>query len=36
MSQQWLYPIFRCYGYRVTQCETDEHRLLLHLEPQPH
>jgi transposase len=36
MSQQWLYPIFRFYGYRVTKFETDEHRLLLHIEPQPH
>lgn len=35
-SQQWLYPIFRFHGYRVTKCETDEHRLLLHVEPQPH
>jgi transposase len=36
MSQQWLYPIFRVYGYRVTKCEPDEHCLRLHLEPQPH
>ena len=35
-SQQWLYPIFRFQGYRVTKVETDEHRLLLHVEPQPH
>lgn len=35
-SQQWLYPIFRFRGYRVNQVETDEHRLLLHVEPQPH
>jgi transposase len=35
-SQQWLYPIFRFRGYRVTQFETDERRLLLHVEPQPH
>jgi transposase len=35
-SQQWLYPIFQFRGYRVTQVETDEHRLLLHIEPQPH
>lgn len=36
MSQQWLYPIFRVYGYRPTQFETDEHCLRLHIEPQPH
>jgi len=36
MSQQWLYPIFRIHGYRVMECEPDEHRLLLHIEPQPH
>ena len=36
MSQQWLYPIFRIYGYRVTKCEPDEQCLRLHLEPQPH
>jgi transposase len=35
-SQQWLYPIFRFQGYRVAQIETDEHKLLLHVEPQPH
>lgn len=35
-SQQWLYPIFHLRGYRVTQVETDERRLLLHVEPQPH
>jgi transposase len=35
-SHQWLYPIFRFRGYRVSQIETDEHRLLLHVEPQPH
>lgn len=36
MSQQWLYPIFRLYGYRPTQFEIDEHCLRLHIEPQPH
>lgn len=36
MSQQWLYPIFRFHGYRVTKFETDEHRLLMSIEPQPH
>lgn len=36
MSHQWLYPIFRFRGYRVTRIETDERRLLLHVEPQPH
>lgn len=36
MSQQWLYPIFRVYGYRVTECQADEQCLRLHLEPQPH
>lgn len=36
MSQQWLYPIFRVYGYRPIQFETDEHCLRLHIEPQPH
>ena len=36
MSHQWLYPIFRIHGYRVKECEPDEHRLLLHIEPQPH
>lgn len=36
MSQQWLYSIFRVYGHRVTKCETDEHCLRLHLQPQPH
>ena len=36
MSQQWLYPIFRVYGYRVTKCEPDEHCLRLHIEPQAH
>ena len=35
-SQQWLYPIFQFQGYRVNQVEADEHRLLLHIEPQPH
>lgn len=35
-SRQWLYPIFQFRGYRVSKCETDEHRLLLHIEPQPH
>lgn len=35
-SQQWLYPIFQFRGYRVTKVETDERRLLLHIEPQPH
>ena len=35
-SQQWLYPIFQFRGYRVNRVETDEHRLLLHVEPQPH
>lgn len=35
-SQQWLYPIFRCRGYRVNKIETDEQRLLLHVEPLPH
>ena len=35
-SQQWLYPIFQFRGYRVTKVETDERRLLLHVEPQPH
>jgi transposase len=36
MSQQWLYPIFRCHGYRVNRVEREERRLLLHVEPQPH
>ncbi|HUE69709.1 MAG TPA: transposase family protein [Pirellulaceae bacterium] len=31
-----MYPIFQFRGYRVTKFETDEHRLLLHIEPQPH
>jgi transposase len=35
-SQQWLYPIFQFRGYRVTKVETDERRLLLHVEPQAH
>lgn len=35
-SQQWLYPIFHLRGYRVSKVETDERRLLLHVEPQPH
>jgi transposase len=35
-SQQWLYPIFRFQGYRVTKIQTDERMLLLHVEPQPH
>jgi len=35
-SQQWLYPIFRFQGYRVTKTETSERMLLLHVEPQPH
>jgi hypothetical protein len=35
-SQQWLDPIFPFRGYRVTKVERDEHRLLLHVEPQPH
>ena len=35
-SHQWLYPIFRFHGYRVSRIETDEQRLLLHVEPQPH
>lgn len=35
-SHQWLYPIFHCRGYRVTKVQTDEQRLLLHIEPQPH
>lgn len=35
-SQQWLYPIFQLRGYRVSKVETDERRLLLHVEPQPH
>jgi transposase len=35
-SHQWLYPIFRFRGYRVSQIEADERRLLLHIEPQPH
>jgi transposase len=35
-SHQWLYPIFQFRGYRVTQVETDEKRLLVHVEPQPH
>jgi transposase len=36
MSQQWLYPIFRVYGHRVTKFETDERCLRLHIQPQPH
>jgi transposase len=36
MSQQWLYPIFRISGYRVTKCEVEERCLRLHIEPQPH
>jgi len=36
MSQQWLYPIFRISGYRVTRCETEERSLRLYIEPQPH
>ena len=36
MSHQWLYPIFRVYGYRPTKVETVEHCLRLHLTPQPH
>jgi transposase len=36
MSQQWLYPIFRISGYRVTKIETEERCLRLHVEPQPH
>ena len=36
MSQQWLYPIFHCHGYRVNKVEREERRLLLHVEPQPH
>lgn len=35
-SQQWLYPIFRFQGYRVTKVEPDERILMLHVEPQPH
>jgi hypothetical protein len=35
-SHHWLYPIFRCRGYRVTKVQTDEQRLLLYVEPQPH
>ena len=35
-SQQWLYPIFRFQGYRVTKVQTDERILMLHVEPQPH
>ncbi len=35
-SHQWLYPIFRFRGYQVNKIETDEQRLLLHVEPQPH
>jgi transposase len=36
MSQQALYQVLSIHGYRVTQIERDEKRLLLHCQPQPH
>ncbi len=36
MSLQKLYQVLGLRGYRVRELETDEKRLLLHCEPQPH
>jgi transposase len=36
MSSQLLYQVFRVQGYRLTKLETDEHRVFLQVEPQPH
>ena len=36
MSQQALYQILGLHGYRVTEVEREEKRLVVHAEPQPH
>src|SRR6185295_803413 len=36
MSSQLLYQVFRVKGYSLTKTEIEEHRLLLHVEPQEH
>lgn len=36
MSSQLLYQVFRVAGYSLVKTEVDEHRVLLHVEPQPH
>ena len=36
MSSQLLYQVFQVAGYSLVKTEVDEHRVLLHVEPQPH
>ena len=36
MSSQLLYQVFRVAGYSLTKTEVEEHRVLLHVQPQPH
>lgn len=36
MSSQWLYQVFRVAGYSLTKTEVEEHRVLLHVQPQEH
>lgn len=36
MSSQLLYQVFRVAGYSLVKTEVEEHRLLLHVRPQPH
>ena len=36
MSSQLLYQVFRVAGYRLVKTEVEEHRVLLHVQPQPH
>ncbi len=36
MSSQLLYQVFRVHGYTLVKTEVEEHRVLLHVEPQPH
>ncbi len=36
MSQRMLYHAFHVQGYRLVEWEFDEHKVLMHVEPQPH
>jgi len=36
MSSELLYQVFRVKGYSLTKTEVDEHRVLLHVQPQEH
>lgn len=36
MSSQLLYQVFRVAGYSLVKTEVNEHRVLLHVQPQPH